>query len=423
MDDNLVPFTPAIQNAPTVHDIEAAASRIQGQIERTPTVDLHRLGEALGCTIMAKLENLQHTASFKERGALNCLSLLTPDQQRAGVVAMSAGNHAQGVAYHAGRLGVNATIVMPKHTPFTKVERTQSLGAKVELHGETLQEAREFAENLAAQQGLIFVHPYDDPSVIAGQGTVALEMLAALDEPLDTLIVPIGGGGLMSGIATAMRARSPETELIGVQSEAYPAMRQSLRGEEIKTADGTLAEGIAVKEPGQLTRQIIGQMVDDIVLVSDERIEQAIYDLSGYSKIVAEGAGAAGIAAIMDDPERFAGMRVGVVICGGNIDDRLFANLLLRGMVSEQKIIQLRITLPDRPGALAAIATVIADAGGNIVEVQHQRMFNVASIKSTTIDIVMETRDKDHANSIVAALQGAGFPVEQQYSKAMKTAE
>ncbi|MEM6903561.1 MAG: pyridoxal-phosphate dependent enzyme, partial [Pseudomonadota bacterium] len=251
----------------------------------------------------------------------------------------------------------------------------------------------------------------------------ALEMLAALDEPLDTLIVPIGGGGLMSGIATAMRARSPDTELLGVQSEAFPAMRQSLMGEDITAGDGTLAEGIAVKEPGQLTRQIIGQMVDDILLVSDDLIERAIYDLSGFSKIVAEGAGAAGIAAIMADPERFAGMRVGVVICGGNIDDRLFANLLLRGMVSEQKIIQLRITLPDRPGALAAIAAVIADAGGNIVEVQHQRMFNVASIKSTTIDIVMETRDREHAASIVAALQEGGFPVEQQYSKALKSSD
>jgi len=326
---------------------------------------------------------------------------------------MSAGNHAQGVAYHAAKLGIAATIVMPQDTPFTKVTRTKSFGAEVILHGETLTQATQFAREKAASDALTFVHPFDDPDVIAGQGTIALEMLAALDEPLDAMIVPIGGGGLLSGMAIATRALQPGIELVGVQSAEFPSMKQVLNNEPVVTGTGSLAEGIAVKEPGLLTRKIIAQHVDNIEIVPDSLIERAIYDLSQRAKLVAEGAGAAGLAALMANRKKYAGKRVGLVICGGNIDDRLYSNLLLRGMVNEQKIIQLRIALPDRPGALAAISTVIGNAGGNIVEVQHQRLFNVVSVKSTTIDIVMETRGPLHAKQIVETLQKQGFPVER----------
>lgn len=398
---------------PTLADIEAAADRLDGHVLKTPTIELRGLSDHLGCTVIAKLENLQRTSSFKERGALNKLQQLTEEQAKAGVIAMSAGNHAQGVAYHAAKLGIAATIVMPQDTPFTKVTRTKSFGAEVILHGETLTQATQFAREKAASDALTFVHPFDDPDVIAGQGTIALEMLAALDEPLDAMIVPIGGGGLLSGMAIATRALQPGIELVGVQSAEFPSMKQVLNNEPVVTGTGSLAEGIAVKEPGLLTRKIIAQHVDNIEIVPDSLIERAIYDLSQRAKLVAEGAGAAGLAALMANREKYAGKRVGLVICGGNIDDRLYSNLLLRGMVNEQKIIQLRIALPDRPGALAAISTVIGNAGGNIVEVQHQRLFNVVSVKSTTIDIVMETRGPLHAKQIVETLQKQGFPVER----------
>ena len=402
---------------PNLSDIEAAAERLSGHVLNTPTIELTGLSDYCGCQLFAKLENLQRTSSFKERGALNKLMHLTDDQAKAGVIAMSAGNHAQGVAYHAARLGIAATIVMPDNTPFTKVARTKSFGARVILHGETLTQATSFARETAENEGLSFVHPFDDAQVIAGQGTIALEMLDALEAPLDTLIVPIGGGGLLSGIATAWREKQPDTKIIGVQSAEFPSMKQVIDGTPVKTGSSSLAEGIAVKEPGQLTRQIIADLVDDIIIVPDDLIEQAVYDLSQRAKVVAEGAGAAGLAAILSDRARFEGQRVGLVICGGNIDDRLYSNLLLRGMVKQQKIIQLRITLPDRPGALAAISTVIGDAGGNIVEVQHQRLFNAVSVKSTTIDIVMETRGPLHAEEIIGKLQAQGFPVRQLHQE------
>ena len=402
---------------PTCADVEAAAARLSGHVLQTPTIELTGLSDYCGCRLFAKLENLQRTSSFKERGALNKLTQLTAEQAKAGVIAMSAGNHAQGVAYHAARLGIAATIVMPDNTPFTKVARTKSFGARVILHGETLTQATSFAREMADKEGLIFVHPFDDAQVIAGQGTIALEMLMALDEPLDALIVPIGGGGLLSGIATVWRERQPTTQIIGVQSAEFPSMKQVIEGRPVQTGSSSLAEGIAVKEPGQLTRQIIADLVNDIIVVPDDLIEQAVYDLSQRAKVVAEGAGAAGLAAVLSDRKRFEDKRVGLVICGGNIDDRLYSNLLLRGMVKQQKIIQLRITLPDRPGALAAISTVIGNAGGNIVEVQHQRLFNAVSVKSTTIDIVMETRGPSHAEEIVGTLQAKGFPVRQLHQE------
>jgi threonine dehydratase len=398
----------------TIDNVRQAAERLAGAIARTPTMPLSRIGESLGYKLWAKLENLQHTSSFKERGALNRLKSLTPAEAQAGVIAMSAGNHAQGVAYHARRLGISATIVMPEGTPFTKVERTKSFGARVMLHGQTLSQAQRFAEITASNESLTFVHPYDDLEVIAGQGTIALEMLADMPELPDVLVVPIGGGGLISGIATATKALHPKIDIIGVQATAFPSMKQVLAGEKVVTGTSTLAEGIAVKKPGQRTREIIKKNVDDIVLVEETAIEQAICELACRAKLVTEGAGAVGLAAVMSHREHFAGKRVGMVLSGGNIDDSLLANLLLRGMVRDQRIIELRISLPDRPGALAAVARVIAMAGGNIVEVQHQRLFNVASAKNTTIDIVIETRDSAHGAEIVASLQEEGFPVERQ---------
>ncbi|HTQ34166.1 MAG TPA: threonine ammonia-lyase [Stellaceae bacterium] len=396
-------------------DIVRAAAAIHGAISATPLVPAPALSAVCGCEVWLKLETQHPTGSFKERGALNKLLALNENERGAGVVAMSAGNHAQGVAYHARRLGIPATIVMPEGTPFTKIDRTESLGATVVLQGDSLVAARQAADALARDKGLVPVHPYDDPMVIAGQGTIACEILAA-KPGLDTLIVPIGGGGLISGIAVAAKALRPEIEIIGVQSALYPAMRDVLAGREPDTATSgaTLAEGIAVKEPGRLTRRIVAALVGDILLADDTQIEAAIEHLVDREKLVAEGAGAAGVAALLANAVRFRGKRVGIVITGGNIDARLLASVLMRGLVSEGCLVRLRSELPDVPGALARLSAVIGGRGGNIVEVHHQRLFQDASVKRAELDVVIETQSRRHVAAIVAALIAAGFPTQLQ---------
>ena len=394
-------------------DIDRAAAAIGDVIAKTPLVPAPALSLAAGCEVWLKLETQHPTGSFKERGALNKLLTLNENERGAGVVAMSAGNHAQGVAYHARRLGIPATIVMPEGTPFTKIDRTESLGATVVLQGDNLVAARKAADALARDKGLVPVHPYDDPAVIAGQGTIGCEILA--DQPeLDALIVPIGGGGLISGIATAAKAMRPAIEIVGVQSALYPAMRDVMQGKvpDPAPSGATLAEGIAVKEPGLLTRQIVAALVSDILLVEDAQIEAAIEHLVDREKLVAEGAGAAGVAALLGNAERLHGKRVGIVITGGNIDARLLASVLMRGLVREGCLVRLRSELPDVPGALARLSAVIGGRGGNIVEVHHQRLFQDASVKRAELDVVIETQSRRHVAAIVAALITAGFPTE-----------
>ena len=393
----------------TLADIRAAAEALRGHIVRTPTVPAPALSAELGCEIWLKLETQQHTGSFKPRGAFVKIRSLTPAQQQAGVISMSAGNHAQGVAFWAGRLGIPATIVMPKATPFSKVERTRALGATVELHGETLSDSARHAEALARQHGLTFVHPYDDEHVIAGQGTLALEMLA--DAPdLDCLVIPIGGGGMAAGIAVAAKALKPGIEILGVQARLYPAMAEALAGRPPTSGGDTLAEGIAVKAPGAITREIIRTSVSEILLVGEAEIERAVQRLAETQKIVAEGAGAAGIAAMLANRERFRGRRIGTVICGGNIDSRILASVLMRGLLRDGRMARLRVELSDAPGNLARVATLIAESGGNIVECYHQRLFQDVPIKHAELDVVVETRDAGHVREILDRLRAAGFP-------------
>jgi threonine dehydratase len=371
------------------------------------------LSELTGAEIHLKIETLHRTGSFKERGALSKLLTLDARGRRAGVVAMSAGNHAQGVAYHAQRLGIPATIVMPEGTPFIKIDRTEAFGARVVLKGDRLSAARQAADALARERGLVLVHPYDDPSVIAGQGTIALELLA--DRPdLDTIVVPIGGGGLISGIAVAVKALNPRIEIIGVQSTLYPSMYRLMRGEDpgSPAAAATLAEGIAVKEPGRLTQRIVKALVSDILLVDDVMIEGAIEILLDRQKLIVEGAGAAGLAAVLAAPERFHGRRIGIVICGGNIDARLLASILMRGLVHEGRLVRLRSELPDVPGALSRLSGVIGKHAGNIVEVHHQRLFHDTSVKRAELDVVVETQNRRHVEVLIAALAAAGFPTQ-----------
>src|SRR5881227_2735001 len=395
----------------TVADIRKAAAAIAGAVARTPLIRTAALSELAGCEAYLKLETMQSTGSFKERGALNKLLALSEAERRVGVVAMSAGNHAQGVAFHARRLGIPATIVMPAGTPFTKIDRTEALGAKVVLKGEGLVDARHATEALARERGLVLVHPYDDPAVIAGQGTIALEMLAQCPE-LDTLLVPVGGGGLISGIAVAAKSLAPEIEIIGVQSALYPSMYRVLRGIDpgLPTEGTTLAEGIAVKEPGALTRRIVKDLVGTVRLVTDRQLEAAVELLIERQRLIVEGAGAAGVAALLAEPERFRGKRVGIVLTGGNIDARLLASLLMRGLVRSGRLVRLRSELPDIPGVLSRVAGVIGGLGGNIVEVHHQRLFHDTSVKRAELDVVVETQNRRHVEVLIAALIAAGFP-------------
>ncbi len=397
----------------TIAAVRCAASAIAGAIAHTPVVEAPAFSEIAGAEIYLKLETLHRTGSFKERGALTKLLTLDASERRAGVVAMSAGNHAQGVAYHAQRLGIPATIVMPEGTPFIKIDRTEAFGAEVVLKGDSLSAARQAADALARDRGLVLVHPYDDPMVIAGQGTIALELLA--DQPdLDTLVVPIGGGGLISGIAVAAKALDPKIEIIGVQSTLYPSMYRLMRGEDPgpPAAAATLAEGIAVKEPGRLTRHIVKALVSEILLVDDVSIEGAVEILLERQKLVVEGAGGAGVAAVLAAPERFRGRRVGIVVCGGNIDARLLASILMRGLVREGRLVRLRSELPDMPGVLSRLSGIIGRHAGNIVEVHHQRLFHDASVKRAELDVVVETQNRRHVELLIAALIEAGFPTE-----------
>jgi len=396
----------------TLADVRAAAAAIAGAVEHTPTHRSRTLSRLAGCEIHLKFENLQFTASFKERGALNKLLSLNPDQRAKGVVAMSAGNHAQGVAYHAGRLDIPATIVMPEGTPFTKVKHTRDFGAKVILDGPTLTESFARANAIAAAEDLTFIHPYDDAKVIAGQGTVALELLA--DAPdLDVLVVPIGGGGLISGMAIAAKALKPDIEIYGVQAERYPSMLAAIRNSALAASGQTIAEGIAVKEPGHHTRQIIAQTVKDILLVSEEEIERAIASLLEIEKTVVEGAGAAACAAVLSQPEIFRGKKVGIILSGGNIDMRLLSNVILRELSRGGRILSVVVEIEDRPGLLAKVATLVGQAGGNILEVSHNRMMIDMPAKSADLGMVIEARDAAHADDIRAALQGAGFTIRK----------
>ena len=393
----------------TAEDIRAAGRTIAGEVMRTPLVAAPRLSEILGCDLYLKLENQQYTGSFKDRGALNKLKSLSAEQAGYGVIAMSAGNHGQGVAHHAQRLGIPAVIVMPEFAPFTKVERTRELGARVVLVGDTLDASAVAAREIAEQENLTFVHPYDDPKIVAGQGTIGFEMLE--DQPeLDTIVVPIGGGGIISGIAIAAKSVKPEIEMIGVEAELFPSMYQAVNELAPSAGGQTLADGIAVKNPGALTRPIIEELVEDILLVDEDLIETAVHVLVEQQKIVAEGAGAAGVAALMKEKERFAGRKVGAVICGGNIDVRLLSWVLTRGMVRDGRLVRLRIGIVDRPGVLANVARLIGETGGNIIEVYHQRLFYDVPAKQADVDAVIETRSAEHVHEIIAALQHDGFP-------------
>ncbi|HYL25080.1 MAG TPA: threonine ammonia-lyase [Burkholderiales bacterium] len=394
----------------SLETIRAAAGRIAGAIERTPFLPSQTLSRLTGCELYLKFENLQFTASFKERGALNKLLSLSEAERRRGVIAMSAGNHAQAVAYHAARLGIPAQIVMPKGSPNTKIKNTRVHGATVVLEGETLADAARHAHALAARDGLVFVHPYEDELVMAGQGTVGLEMLEAVPA-LDVLAIPVGGGGLIAGVATVARALNPKIRIFGVESRTYPSMHQRLGGEPVKVGGDTIAEGIAVKDVGDMAFDIVRREVEDVVVVAEETIERAIVALIEIEKTVAEGAGAAALAALLEHPQRFAGKRVGIPISGGNIDSRVLASVLMRGLVRDARLVRLRVTMPDVSGSLAKVAQLIADAGGNIVEVQHQRIFGTASVRSPEVEFLIETRDSEHTRALVRSLEEKGIRV------------
>ena len=390
-------------------DIEQAATRLQGQVLDTPCVESRTLGEIVGCRVFLKFENLQFTASFKERGALNKLaSMVESGQPIRGVIAASAGNHAQGVAHHAQRLGLRAVIVMPVATPTVKVERTRGFGAEVVLFGDNFDEARGHALMLAEREGLSFVHPFDDAAVIAGQGTIGAEMLRAQPE-LDTLVIAVGGGGLISGIATAVRELKPSVHIVGVQTSRFPAMVNAIKGTTHPQGASTIAEGIAVGQPGQLTRELIRQRVDDLVLVDEGDIEQAVLMLLEIEKTVVEGAGAAGLAALLKDPGRFAGRNVGLVLCGGNIDPLMLSALIERGMVRAGRLARIRVNARDTPGVLARITAVVAEAGANIDEVHHQRAFSSLSAQNVEVELVLQTRNAAHVQDVVQRLAAAGL--------------
>ncbi len=385
-------------------DIEQAAARIAADVVRTPLVKAHALAAMTGADVRLKLETLQVTNAFKVRGALNKLLTLTPEERKAGVIALSAGNHAQAVAYHATRLGIPATIVMPEHTPWTKVERTSRFGAQVELAGETLVEAHEHLQRLITERGLVLVHPYDDPLVMAGQGTIALEMLA--DEPgLDELIVPVGGGGLISGMAVAARHLKPGIGITGVELERYPAMRAALAGETADCGGTTLAEGIAVRDVGKQAIEVCRELVGRIDLVSESAVEKAIVTLLSEEKLLAEGAGAAGVAALLAEPGRWAGKTVGLVICGANIDQRMLASLIVRELARDRRVVRLRFLIEDRPGILGLISTALGRQKANILEVHHQRNFLDVPAKGAVLEITVETRGPGHTEEIMTFMR------------------
>ena len=394
--------------AVTPADVIAAAATIRGSVIVTECNQSRTLSEVCGCNLWLKFENLQFTSSFKERGALNRLVALSPDERRRGVIAMSAGNHAQGVAYHAHRLGIPASIVMPIGTPMVKIENTRRHGAETIISGKTLEEAGEFAREYGKAHDLTMMHPYDDPLIIAGQGTIALEMLDAAPQ-LDTLVVPIGGGGLISGMAIAAKSRKPEIRIIGVQAELYPSMYNAIYDKHLAMRGDTLAEGIAVKTPGRITTDIVRHLVDDIILVTEDQIERALAMLISIEKTVVEGAGAAGLAAVLSAADRFAGRNVGLVLSGGNIDTRLIASVLTRELAREGRLTQLAIDIVDRPGQLAAVSALLADAGANIIEVSHQRTFSDLPAKGTLLELVIETRDRTHLNEVMKRLGEAGY--------------
>jgi len=391
-------------------EIEAAAARLAGQVLQTPCLESRTLSQITGAQVYLKFENLQYTASFKERGAFNKLAQLTPEERARGVIAMSAGNHAQGVAYHAQRLGLRAVIIMPRFTPGVKVERTRGFGAEVVLIGDTLEEARAHARTLAAVQGLTFVHPGDDDAIIAGQGTVGLEMLRAQPE-LDVLAIAVGGGGLIGGVAAAAKAIKPDIEIIGVQTRRFPAMVNAVTGSHWPQGANTIAEGIAVGAPGERTLELAQRYVDDWLLVDEEDIEQAIVLLLEIEKTLVEGAGAAGLAAVLRHPARFAGRQVGLVLCGGNIDPLLLASIIERGMVRAGRLVRLVVSTRDLPGQLARIAAVVAEAGANIDQVHHQRAFTLLAAQNVEIELVLQTRGPAHVEQVMQALLAAGFEV------------
>jgi threonine dehydratase len=395
-----------------IEDVRAAAGRIAGAVVRTPTMHSKTLSKITGAEIWLKFENQQFTAAYKERGALNALLLLTEEQRSRGVIAASAGNHAQGLSYHGTRLGVPVTIVMPRTTPTVKVLQTEAVGGKVVLEGETFDEAYEYARSMERQLGLTFVHPFDDPNVAAGQGTVALELLEDAPE-IETLVVPIGGGGLISGIGTVAKAHQPPIEVIGVQPQLFPSMYGRIRGEVLPCGGDTLAEGVAVKEPGVFTSRVVERVVDDIVLVSESDLEAAVALLLQIEKTVVEGAGAAGLAAVMTHRERFAGKKVGLVLTGGNIDTRLLANVLLRDLARSGRLARLRISLQDRPGALLKVMQEFEAHNINILEIFHQRIFTDLPAKGLVTDIECEARDRAQLDKLVAALRAKGYSVSQ----------
>jgi threonine dehydratase len=392
----------------TFKDIETARDRLKGHVVRTPLLHAHKLSEITGAQIFVKFENLQVTSSFKDRGAYNKMSYLTAAERERGVIAMSAGNHAQAVAYHARQLGIPAVIVMPETTPFTKIERTRAHGARIVLSGETLADSQVTAEAMVKEKGYVLIHPYDDDKVIAGQGTIGLEMLE--DEPgLDCIVVPIGGGGVMSGTALAAKHLKPQIEMLGVEVKLYPSMYHALRGQPARCGGSTLAEGIAVKNVTERTIAICKRYVDDVRLVGESDIERAVMAYLAHQKTLAEGAGAAGLAAVLADPAHFRGRKIGLVLCGGNIDARILASVIYRELERDHRIVNLRIQIDDRPGVLGRIATTLGQLGANILEVSHRRMFLDVPAKGAELEIMIETRDARHAEEIVESIEAEGF--------------
>ena len=396
--------------AVTLEDVRQAAAVIKGAVQRTPCMRSQTLSQLTGAEVHLKFENLQFTSSFKERGALNKLTSLTPEERKRGVIAMSAGNHAQGVAYHATKLGIPSTIVMPETTPFVKVKYTMAHGAHVIQKGMTLADCDKVAHEIAAEKGLVFVHPYDDDRIIAGAGTIGLEMLEDFPE-LDTLVVPVGGGGLISGIAVAAKALKPSIRIVGVETKMFPSMSNAIKKGDLPIGGQTIAEGIAVKNVGAKNVEICSRLLDDVLVVQEEMIERAIALLLSVEKTVVEGAGAAGFAALLQYPEKFRDQKVGLVLCGGNIDPRLLSNVIIRELQREGRILTMAVDIEDRPGVLAKVATLVGNAGGNIIEVSHNRMLTDMPAKDAELRVSVETRDSMHAEAICQAVRDAGFAV------------